>query len=109
MLLPALNRIGCPLSLNEHASWKNRIIWMGDNLYILRGMNSAAVDLICLEPSFNTKANFATHIGSQLIGAAFRDTWTLDNLGSYMAEYPFAEVLEIIAVYREKREPIMNN
>ncbi len=26
-----------------------------------------------------------------------------------MAEYPFAEVVEIIAVFREKREPIMNN
>ena len=27
-------------------NWANKTIWTGDNLYIMRGMNSASVDLI---------------------------------------------------------------
>ena len=34
----------------EHANFANRTVWTGDNLDILRGMNSESVDLIYLEP-----------------------------------------------------------
>ena len=40
-------------------------------------MNSASVDLIYLDPPFNSKANYAAPIGSKAAGAAFKDTWTL--------------------------------
>ncbi|MXX59827.1 MAG: hypothetical protein F4Z37_12630 [Rhodothermaceae bacterium] len=43
-------------------------------------MNSATVDLIYLDPPFNSKANYAAPIGSKAAGAAFKDTWTLDDL-----------------------------
>ena len=34
----------------EHANFANRTVWTGDNLDILRGMNSESVDLIYLDP-----------------------------------------------------------
>ncbi len=46
----------------------------------MRGMNSASVDLIYLDPPFNSKANYAAPIGSQAAGAAFKDTWTLTDI-----------------------------
>ncbi len=52
----------------------------GDNLPIMRGMNSASVDLIYLDPPFNSKANYAAPIGSKAAGAEFKDTWTLSDV-----------------------------
>ena len=43
-------------------------------------MNSASVDLIYLDPPFNSKANYAAPIGSKAAGAAFKDTWTLRDV-----------------------------
>ena len=43
-------------------NWVNQTIWTGDNLPILRGMNSESVDLIYLDPPFNSKANYAAQI-----------------------------------------------
>ncbi|MYF37536.1 MAG: hypothetical protein F4219_02010 [Gammaproteobacteria bacterium] len=62
------------------ANWSNRTIWTGDNLPIMRGMNSASVDLIYLDPPFNSKANYAAPIGSEAAGAEFKDTWTLQDV-----------------------------
>ena len=61
-------------------NWVNRTMWTGDNLDIMRGMNSASVDLIYLDPPFNSKANYAAPIGSKAAGAAFKDTWTLSDV-----------------------------
>ena len=55
----------------------NSTIWTGDCLGIMRGMNSACVDLIYLDPPFNSNANYAAPIGSEAAGAAFKDTWSL--------------------------------
>ena len=43
-------------------------------------MNSASVDLIYLDPPFNSKANYAAPIGSKAAGAEFKDTWTLSDV-----------------------------
>ena len=40
----------------------DRTIWTGDNLYILRGLTSASVGLIYLDPPFNR--NYAALAGS---------------------------------------------
>ena len=61
-------------------NWKNQTIWTGDNLDIMRGMNSESVDLIYLDPPFNSKADYAAPIGSIAAGAAFKDTWTLSDV-----------------------------
>ncbi len=61
-------------------NWANQTIWTGDNLSIMRGMNSECVDLIYLDPPFNSQVNYAAPIGSKAAGAAFKDTWTLDDV-----------------------------
>ena len=47
---------------------------------VLRGMNSECVDLIYLDPPFNSNRNYAAPIGSKAAGAAFKDTWTLSDV-----------------------------
>ena len=59
---------------------KPKTIFTGDNLPIMRGINSESVDLIYLDPPFNSKANYAAPIGSKAAGAEFKDTWTLDDV-----------------------------
>ena len=61
-------------------NWANRTIWTGDNLPIMRGMNSESVDLIYLDPPFNSKSNYAAPIGSEAAGAEFKDTWALNDI-----------------------------
>ena len=62
------------------ANWKNRTVWAGDNLNVMRGMNSASVNLIYLDPPFNSNRDYAAPIGSEAAGAAFKDTWTLSDV-----------------------------
>ena len=57
-----------------------KTIFTGDNLPIMRGMNSESVDLIYLDPPFNSNANYAAPIGSKAAGAEFKDTWTLSDI-----------------------------
>ncbi len=61
-------------------NWQNRTLWTGDNLDIMRGMNSASVDLIYLDPPFNSNRDYEAPIGSEAAGAAFKDTWTLSDV-----------------------------
>ena len=61
-------------------NWVNRTLWTGDNLDVMRGMNSASVDLIYLDPPFNSNRDYAAPIGSEAAGAAFKDTWTLSDV-----------------------------
>ena len=62
------------------ANWANQTIWTGDNLDIMRGMNSESVDLIYLDPPFNSDQDYEAPIGSPAEGAQFRDIWTLDDV-----------------------------
>ena len=57
-------------------NFADRTIWTGDNLDILRGLNSASVDLIYLDPPFNSNRNYAALVGNATAGAVFEDTWT---------------------------------
>ena len=61
-------------------NFADKTVWTGDNLGILRGMNSESVDLIYLDPPFNSSRNYAAPVGSKAAGAAFKDTWTLSDL-----------------------------
>ncbi len=51
-----------------------------DNLIVLRGMNSECVDLIYLDPPFNSNKNWAAPIGSLAAGAEFKDTWSINDV-----------------------------
>ena len=61
-------------------NFADKTIWTGDNLDILRGLNSETVDLIYLDPPFNSNKDYAAPVGSKAAGAAFKDTWTLSDL-----------------------------
>lgn len=61
-------------------NFANRTVWTADCLYVLRGMNSESVDLIYLDPPFNSNTNYAAPIGSEAAGAAFTDTWSLSDV-----------------------------
>ena len=43
-------------------------------------MNSESVNLIYLDPPFNSNQDYAAPVGSAAAGAAFKDTWTLSDL-----------------------------
>lgn len=58
---------------------KNRTIFTGDNLDILRGMDSESVDLIYLDPPFNSNKHYSAPIGSEAAGAEFKDAWTFED------------------------------
>jgi len=68
------------------ANWQDRTLFIGDNLHVMRAMDSQTVDLIYLDPPFNSNRKYAAPIGSQADGAEFKDTWTLsdNNLGEYL-------------------------
>lgn len=57
----------------------NRTLFIADNLDVLRGMNSATVDLIYLDPPFNSGQEHSAPVGSIAAGVAFKDAWTLDD------------------------------
>ena len=59
---------------------KNRTLFTGDNLDVMRGINSDSADLIYLDPPFNSNRDYAAPIGSEAAGAAFKDTWTLSDV-----------------------------
>ena len=56
--------------------------YTGDNLYILNGMNSEMVDLIYLDPPFNSKRIYSAPSGSRAAGASFKDIWTWSDVDS---------------------------
>ena len=58
----------------------NRTIFTGDNLDILRGINSACIDLIYLDPPFNSNRTYAAPLDSEARGAEFDDVWTLSDM-----------------------------
>ena len=55
-------------------------MWTRDNLEVLRGLNSESVDLVYLDPPFNSNKNYEAPIGSKAAGAAFQDSWSLSDV-----------------------------
>lgn len=64
----------------HNRNFANRTMWTGDNLDVLRGLNSGSVDLVYADPPFNSNKTYEAPIGSKAAGAAFKDTWTLDDV-----------------------------
>ena len=51
-------------------NFADRTIWTGDNLDIRRGLNSASVDLIYLDPPYNCHSDYVMLVSSTASGAA---------------------------------------
>lgn len=72
---------------------KNRTIFIRDNLEVMRGIADECIDLIYLDPPFNSNHDYAAPIGSQAAGAEFKDTWGLSDIdlawhGEIESQYP---------------------
>ena len=89
---------------------RNRTIYIGDNLPRLRGIDSESVDLIYLDPPFNSRGEYQWPIGTESVarvdstdggdldddalermvaaggGSAFKDAFTLDDLDELTLE-----------------------
>ena len=64
-------------------NFAHETVWIEDNLRIMRGINSECIDLIYLDPPFNSNRNYEAPIGSQAAGASFKDAWTLTDVDVY--------------------------
>ena len=64
----------------DKANWRNRTLFHGDNLEIMRGMNSESVDLVATDPPFNKDRDFHATPDSLATGARFQDrcSWERD-------------------------------
>ena len=58
-------------------------LYTNDNLYVLSGLNSESVDLIYLDPPFNSKRTYSAPVGSKAAGASFKDMWTWKDVDEY--------------------------
>ena len=59
---------------------KNRTLFIADNLDIMHGINTECIDLIYLDPPFNSKKRYSAPIGSAAEGAEFKDIWTNEDI-----------------------------
>ena len=57
----------------------NRTIFIRDNLEVLRCLGDKTVDLIYLDPPFNSNKNYGAPIGSKAAGFHFKDMWYLSD------------------------------
>ena len=91
---------------------KNRTIITGDNLTVMRGLDSGSIDLIYLDPPFNSKKEWNAPIGSKAAGAAFKDTWKHDDIEGYDMDDMRLNNPSILSVILAAREaggtPTMN-
>ena len=58
---------------------KNRTLFIGDNLDVLRQMDRDSVDMIYLDPPFNSGKNYQGVVGSNSENYGFKDKWTVDD------------------------------
>jgi site-specific DNA-methyltransferase (adenine-specific) len=61
-------------------------LYTNDNLFILNGLNSNLVDLIYLDPPFNSKRFYSAPIGSKAAGSSFKDMWTWEDVNEAYLE-----------------------
>ena len=71
----------------------NRTIFIRDNLEVLRCLDDKTVDLIYLDPPFNSNKNYGSPIGSKAAGFHFKDMWYLSDTdqawwGELAGKYP---------------------
>jgi site-specific DNA-methyltransferase (adenine-specific) len=58
-------------------------LYSNDNLYVLSGLNSNLVDLIYLDPPFNSKRMYSAPVGTKAAGASFKDMWTWQDVNEH--------------------------
>ena len=83
-------------------------LFTGDCLYVLNGMNSESVDLIYLDPPFNSKRFYSAPVGSKAAGASFKDMWSWEDVDEAYLErmvndYPYlVQFIESVEILHSK-------
>ena len=64
------------------ANFDSHTIFTGDNLYVMRGMNSNCIDLIYLDPPFKSDAKYGTFFDpdDEELKEVFTDIWRLQDI-----------------------------
>ncbi|NIZ40360.1 DNA methyltransferase [Entomospira entomophila] len=55
-------------------------LYTNDNLFILNGLNSESVDLMYLDPPFNSERIYSAPVGSKAAGTSFKDMWKWQDI-----------------------------
>ena len=69
-------------------------LYTGDCLHVLKNLDSESVDLIYLDPPFNSKKMYHAQAGSKSVGASFKDVWSWKDVDSesfdcMVEKYPY--------------------
>ena len=85
-------------------NFKDATLWNADNLDVMRGMNSETVDLVYLDPPFNSNRMYQGKPGTKAAGQSFTDTWSWNSakeewLDTIQDDYP--KVFEAIEAARD--------
>ena len=67
------------MGVSVKANFRNRTLFHGDNLPVLRAMNSDCVDLIATDPPFKKGRDFHATPDSLAAGAKFQDRWSWEK------------------------------
>ena len=71
--------------MNEASNY----LYTGDNVHFLHRFDSESVDLIYLDPPFNSKRTYSAPIGSKAAGTSFKDMWSWDDIDEQLLETLF--------------------
>lgn len=87
-------------------NFTNRTMWTGDNVDIMRSMNAASVDLIYLDPPYNSNRNYAAPAPTTTAAASSSSTNQGDHPMSNKPEkyvYYQGESLDDVLDFAAKR------
>lgn len=85
-------------------NWDNRTLFQGDNLDVMRAMNSESVDLIATDPPFNKGHDFHATPDSLAAGSSFQDRWTWEEVHEEWLEQIQGDSLKLTAVVNSARK-----
>jgi len=75
--------VECTRSIKENNMSKRsapNTFYTNDNLYVLSGLNGESVDLIYLDPPFNSKRMYSAPANSKAAGTRFKDKWAWQDV-----------------------------
>lgn len=75
-------------------NWKNQTVFIGDNIDIMRAMNTESVDQICADPPFNKQKRFdyvfekgkQFSAGHTAQAAVFEDIWRWNEPHAWLTD-----------------------
>ena len=93
----------------------NRTIFIKDNLEVLRGIDDKTVDLVYLDPPFNSNKNYGAPIGSKAAGFHFKDMWYLSDTdeawwGELSDKYSnLYEIIHAVGLHKRRQRQVLFN